>query len=102
MRILNVLHGINGQLIQFLGELKHLKHITLEHSFFASSIHPEVIRQIIEHHDRLEQLQLKGYHLNQNEVDHLREEFQDDWNIIAHYYEQQSKKAVDVSFVKMI
>lgn len=81
---LNILDVHNYWLVRLMDELPNLKEVTLQHSMaFADSVTPTTIGQIIERHQTLVKLQLMGFYLHRNELNNLREEFENDWSIVT-------------------
>lgn len=102
LRIMNVFSSQHDQLlVRVLDEILNLKEITLQYSLSSAvAVAPGTIQQIIEKHKRLEKMELIGFRLNEDEANDLRNEFENDWNISAHYYERNDRNIVDMLFVK--
>lgn len=99
---LQIMHVFeHRQLIRLLDELPNLTELILQHSSgVAEPVTPETLSQIIKRHQKLETLKLTGFHFNGNQLDNLREEFQNDWKIVTKEYHQDDHDLVNLLFEK--
>lgn len=85
------IHGVyfqswrSEQLNQVINEFPNLKEITLIHENYANyPLKQEFIKKVIESHEWLRKLNLIAFYFNENELNQIRQYFED-WTIVTEY-----------------